>query len=100
MCIAHPLLNNRCALLDPIQKYIKLMHLLGQQVLYWKPKAVSMRDSYALEAHRLYGLVGFSARRYGPGLHTFLCHQTTRILHSGNLVRVSSEGGERLHQPH
>ena len=75
------------------------MHLLGQQILYWKPEAVSMRDSPALEADRLYGLVGLSARRYGPGLHIFLFHQTPRILHSGNPVRVSSKGGERMHQP-
>ena len=52
MCIAHPLLNNGCPLPDPIQRYFKLMHLLGQQILYWKPEAVSMRDSYALEARR------------------------------------------------
>ena len=100
MCIAHRLLNNGCPLPDHIQRYIKLMHLLGQQILYWKPEAVSMRDSYALEAHRLYGLVGLSARRYGTGLHIFLSHQTPRILQSGNLVRVSTERGERMHQPH
>ena len=52
MCIAHPVLNNGCPLPDPIQRYIKLMHVLGKQILYWKPEAVSMRDSYALEAHR------------------------------------------------
>ena len=51
MCIAHPLFNNGCPLPDPIQRYIKLMHLLRHQVLYWKPEAVSMRDPYALEAH-------------------------------------------------
>ena len=100
MCIAHPLLNNGCPLPDPIQRHIKLMHLLGQQILSWKPEAVSMRDSYALEAHQLYGLVGLSARRYGPGLHILLFHQTPRILHSGNLVGVSTEGGGRMHQPH
>ena len=93
LCIAHPLLNNGCPLPDRIQRYIKLMHLLGQQILYWKPEAVSMRDSYALEANRFYGLVGLGARRYGPGLHIFLFHQTPRILHSGNLVGVSTEGG-------
>ena len=59
-----------------------------------------MRDSYTLAAHRLYGLVGLSACRYGPGLHIFLFHQTPRILHSENLVGVSTEGGERMHQPH
>ena len=100
MCIAHPLVNNGCPLPDPIQRYIKLMHLLRQQILYWKPEAVSMRDSYALEAHRLYGLVGLSARRYEPGLHICLFHQTPRILHSENLVGVSTEGGGRMHQPH
>ena len=52
-----------------------------------------MRDSYALEAHRFFGLVGLSARRYGPGLHIFLFHQTPRILHSRNLFGVSTEGG-------
>ena len=100
MCIAHPLLNNGCPLPDRIQRYFKLMHLLGQQIVYWKPEAVSMRDSYALEAHRLYGLLGLSARQYGPGLHIFLFHPTPRILDSGNLVEVSEEGGKRMHQPH
>ena len=76
MCIAHPLLNYGCPPPDPIQRYIKLMHLLGKQILYWKPEAVSIRDSYTLEAHRFYGLVGLSARQYGPGLHIFLFHQT------------------------
>ena len=99
MCIAHPLLNNGCPLPDLIKRYIKLMHLLGKLILYWKPEAVSMRDSYALEAHRLYGLMGLSARRYGRGLHIFLFHQTPCILHSGNLVGVSTEAGERMHQP-
>ena len=99
MCIAHPLLNNGCPLPDLIQRYIKLMHLLVQQMLYLKPEAVSMRDSYALEAHRLYGLVGLSARRYGPHLHIFVLHQTPRILHPGNHVGVSTEGGARIHQP-
>ena len=50
--IAHPLLNNGCPLPDPIQRYIKLMPLLGKQILYLKPEEVSMRDSYALKAHR------------------------------------------------
>ena len=100
MCIALPLLKDGCPLPDPIQRYIKLMHLLGQQFLYSKPEAVSIRDSYALEAHRLYGLVVLSARRYGPGLHSFFFHQTPRILHSGTLFGVSTEGGERMHQPH
>ena len=51
MCIAHPLLNNGCPLPDPIRRDIKLMHLLGKQILYWKPKAVSMNKFFALEAH-------------------------------------------------
>ena len=92
-----PLLNNGCPLPDPIQRYMKLMHLLGKQILYWKAKAVSMRDSYALEAHRLFGLVGLSACRYGPGLQIFLFHQTPPILHSGNLFGVSTEGGDHMH---
>ena len=100
MCIAHQLLNNACPLPDPIQRYIKLMHLLGKQTLYWKPRAVSMRDSSALDAHRLYGFMGLSARRYGPRLHIFQLHQTPRILHSGNLVGVSTEGGKHMHHHH
>ena len=52
------------------------------------------------EAHQLFWDLGFPLRRFGVPIHYFLEHYTPRLRKHGNLVGMSSEGGEHVHQPH
>ena len=51
-------------------------------------------------AHQLFWDLGFPLRRFRVPIHYFLEHYTPRLRKHGNLVGMSSEGGEHVHQPH
>ena len=70
------------------------------QLNSWSLEAVDQRDDMCREAHQLFWDLGFPLRRFGVPIHYFLEHYTPRLRKHGNLVGMSSEGGEHVHQPH
>ena len=85
---------------DPIHRYLKLMRILMVQLNSWSPEGVDQRDDMCREAHELFWDLGFPLRRFGVPIHYFLEHYTPRLRKHGNLLVMSSEGGEHVHQPH
>ena len=92
--------RNGEVLQDPIHRYLKLMRILMVQLNSWSPEGVDQRDDMCREAHQLFWDLGFPLRRFGVPIHYFLEHYTPRLRKHGNLVGMSSEGGEHVHQPH
>jgi hypothetical protein len=95
-----PLLNGGNVVHDPVHRYLWLVRTLCIQVLSWVPTMVQARDSWCLEAHRLYFCLGLPTRRYNVASHYFFFHYTPRLVRHGNLVGLSTEGGEAYHKPH
>lgn len=98
--LRHPLLNKGEPVQDPLQRYLWLVRFLCVQVLSWTPRMVDTRDAKCQEAHYLYFCLGLPPRRYNVAAHYFFFHYTPRFFRHGNLVGLSTEGGEANHKPH
>ena len=87
-------------LVDPVHRYVHLMRMLSLDVLSWTPQFVAERTTMCHEAHMLYYALAFTDRRYTVATHYFLFHYGEILKRHGNLLSISSEGGEHLHTPH
>ena len=92
--------RNGEVLQDSIHRHLKLMRILMVQLNSWSPEGVDQRDDMCREAHQLFWNLGFPLRRFRVPNHYFFEHHTTRLRKHGNLVGMSPEGGEHVHQPH
>ena len=85
---------------DPLQRYLDLMRELCIQITSWAPRDVHLRDQKCKEAHELFHAIDLPKRRFGVIVHYFFEHYTPHLRYHKNLLSVSCEGGEHLHQPH
>ena len=85
---------------DPLQRYLDLMRELCIQITSWAPRDVHLRDQKCKEAHELFHAIDLPKRRFGVTMHYFFEHYTPHLRYHKNLLSVSCEGGEHLHQPH
>ena len=63
------------------------------------PEGVGQRDDMCREAHQHLWDLSFPLRPFGVPIHHFLEHYTPKLRKHGNLVGMSSEGGEHVHLP-
>ena len=80
--------------------YLQTLRELCEQILTWVPKGVERRDKLGCFFHQLYCAIGLPIERFVVQVHYLCSHYTQRILRHGNLLSLSSEGGEHIHQPH
>lgn len=91
---------NGIALVNPLQLYLKHWRYLAEMLLSKHPQGVARRDELCTELHKLYVALKLSPRRFTVAYHYFVHHYTHPLQHFGNLWKISSEGGEHMHQPH
>ena len=91
--------RNGEVLQDPIHRYLKLMRTLMVQLNSWSPEGFEQRDDMCREAHQLFWDLGFPLRKFGVPIHYFFKHHTPQLRKHGNLVGMSSVGGEHVNQP-
>ena len=74
------------------------MRVLCQDLSSWQPIFVEQRDAMCLELHKLFFSLQFSEHRYTVAMLVFCWHYTPRLRRHGNLLGMSTEGGEMSHQ--
>lgn len=83
---------------NPLQRYVREVRRLCVQLASWHPEGVETRDADCAHLHFLYDACGLPVERLSVNVHYFLCHYTERLLRHGNLVGMSTEGGEHMHK--
>ena len=86
--------------IDPFHLFLKELRRLGLQLFSWTPANVSTRTQDCDALHVLYYEIGLPQKRFTVAFHYFLCHYQERLERHGNLMGLSTKGGEHTHQPH
>lgn len=86
------------SVVDGLCRYLSEMRRLMQQLLCRDPQGVATRDADCARVHSLYQSLLLPLGRVTVPCHYFFCHYQARLERHGELVSVSSQGGEHKHQ--
>eukprot|EP01012_Entosiphon_sulcatum_P006551 TRINITY_DN130_c0_g1_i1.p1 TRINITY_DN130_c0_g1~~TRINITY_DN130_c0_g1_i1.p1 ORF type:complete len:131 (-),score=24.39 TRINITY_DN130_c0_g1_i1:1265-1657(-) len=81
---------------EPWKLYLLLLRQLCIQVISWEPQNVDLRTRWAFDLHQIFVQLGLPEQRFTVQVHYFMDHYTERLIHHGNLLCISTEGGEHL----
>ena len=91
--------RNSEVLQDPMHRYLKLMQTLMVQLNSWSPEGFEQRDDMCPEGNQVFWDLCFPLRQFGVPIHYVFRHYLPQLRKHGNLVSMSSEGGEHVNQP-